>query len=68
MNPDIKPVTRLGYTQLPMGTIKKRIGKRNTIYVNGVAYHWNTIYHVYNSSKDFSQLQWQDLPVSKRPF
>lgn len=29
----------------------------STVVVNGIAYRWNNVYNVYNSTKDYSQLQ-----------
>jgi len=49
-----------------MKTIKHKIAGMKTIYAKGQYWDWNPTYKVYNSRKDYSQLNLSDLKIRSK--
>lgn len=49
------------------GAVRRKIEGRKTIYTKGQYWDWNPAYKVYNSRKNYDQLQWSDLGVKSSP-
>lgn len=43
--------------------VKVKIGRANTILVNGKIYDWNSAYKLYNARDNYNQLKWKDIGV-----
>ena len=45
------------------GTVKQKLGGKKVIYAKGQYWDWNSVYKVYNSRKNYSQLKYSDLNI-----